>query len=655
MHLFLMLSFSVAALDAPVTQVTVFTDSARVTRTVKVSAETNTFVFPTLPNSVDVSSIRVDSSAAEVQRVDIERQSPEETKPEIVKQSIQEIDAVDASLDRTRRELASLGTQANTLASLRPQMPQNDGVKPTAKLSALGWKASTAFAVDELSKVQELIRKATEEERTLIEKREEFVKKAQELSTQNYVQGWKVTAHIRGGETNLSLVYVVRGANWMPTWDLQFQPENDTVNLSLAGMVAQNTGENWEQALINLSTAIPTFAVEAPKLLTWKIGVTDRFVPAPRQRVESYVPPPPTLAQQREQELNDLAKSQLQRLLSQTGVARREKTKDTYAPSVMAPQPVAPAEIIVRQEMDSVPTTASMPGVMVSEEEEATDGDDERNFKQSESAPASPPPMAMPSKKASMDFSGDVLTGSLAKPDALVRSNGMSLSPPPAWKAPRFRPDSAVALANGYDLLFTSLQKETIPTSQGNRRVALWANTWPVQVERKIYAGVSKDVFLVAELKNPSQQILPGGRAQLFVGADPAGVANLKLVSPGEKFTLPLGIDRALKPVRNIQVNEATTGIISKDEVATYTVTIEIANPYKTDLNAQIFDQVPLSKNKDTEIKLIESKPTAIQEPLTGELNWKLKLPANKKTTVSFSYSIKRPRGWKLFQEEVAK
>ena len=45
---------------------------------------------------------------------------------------------------------------------------------------------------------------------------------------------------------------------------------------------------------------------------------------------------------------------------------------------------------------------------------------------------------------------------------------------------------------------------------------------------------------------------LPGGRARLFVGADPASQTDLQLVAPGERFTLPLGIDRAVKPIRNV-------------------------------------------------------------------------------------------------------
>jgi uncharacterized protein (TIGR02231 family) len=230
-----------------------------------------------------------------------------------------------------------------------------------------------------------------------------------------------------------------------------------------------------------------------------------------------------------------------------------------------------------------------------------------------------------------------------------------SLAPPPAWRAPSFGADSPVTLAAGYDLSFTSLQKETVPSERGSRRVALWSAQWPVSVERKLFPALTTDAFLVAELKNPSTQVLPGGPAQLYVGADPAGTARLKLVSPGEAFTLPLGIDRALKPVRNVQIVEATQGVFSKEEIGTYTVTIELANPYRAPIAVRVSDQWPVTDQKDVETKLVESKPTAIQDQKKGGLEWRLTIPPQQKQVFSFTYTVKRPRGWKLQQQEVVR
>jgi hypothetical protein len=68
----------------------------------------------------------------------------------------------------------------------------------------------------------------------------------------------------------------------------------------------------------------------------------------------------------------------------------------------------------------------------------------------------------------------------------------------------------------------------------------------------------------------------------------------------------------------------------------------------------RLLDQIPITTQKDVEIVLRESKPLATQDKRTGALEWRLSVPANQKTVVAFTYSVKRPKGWKLQQSEVA-
>jgi hypothetical protein len=143
--------------------------------------------------------------------------------------------------------------------------------------------------------------------------------------------------------------------------------------------------------------------------------------------------------------------------------------------------------------------------------------------------------------------------------------------------------------------------------------------------------------------------VLPGGQANLFVGADPAGVATLKLVAPGETFTLPLGIDRALQVVRNVRLVTQEKGIISKDELSLYTVTIEVANPYRSPVAVQLVDQWALGGDKDVEAKLTRAD-NARQDWARGTLEWRLNVPASGKQTVFFTYTLRRPKGWRLHQ-----
>lgn len=225
-----------------------------------------------------------------------------------------------------------------------------------------------------------------------------------------------------------------------------------------------------------------------------------------------------------------------------------------------------------------------------------------------------------------------------------------SLAPPSVYLPPTYSPELPAALAGGYDLAWPSLAKETVQSGKGSRRVALFSQSWPVGVERRAYPALAPEAYLVAQLKSPSPTPLPGGNAQLYVGADPAGTARLELVAPGETFTLPLGLDRAVKPIRNVDLVTSEKGLIGKDDVNRYVVRTEIVNPYPVPIFIKVFDQWPLTDDKDVEVKLLETRPWAIQDPVKGSLEWDLTIPAGKKTEVSFTYTLRRPKNWRLHQ-----
>ena len=648
-----LLVLALSAIDAPVTQVTVFTDQARVVRTAQVTVAGNqSLEFPPLRDTAEVASMRVEAQGAEVKRVDIERIAPEQLRTAEAKQVLTDIEKIDVEVDRLNQERAALSSQRDALLRLNPTAPQGDPLKAPPKLNSGGWTQSAQFSADQLGKVQGKLREGERAQKKLQEKRAMLLEQARKLGNPQTTSGWKVVAQVAGnGPATLTLTYLVRGAQWTPTWDLQLQPDTNTVNLSLAGLVAQTSGEDWSNATLLLSTAIPSHAVKVPRLATWKIGVADRFIPTPTPVYSPIAPAPPArpLAMARSEE--DLVRTRLQRLGISAPAGAAALGKDTTLEEGEADQP---------RQFDFDGDVVE--GNLVAPEAEYSRPMAKRGRREEPPPPPSPPPQ-MANRPASAPAPMAVSESTVSRrglfqsadEEAPAPVSTFSLAPPPAWRPPTFGADSPVTLAAGYDLSFTSLQKETVPSERGSRRVALWSAQWPVSVERKLFPALTSDAFLVAELKNPSTQVLPGGPAQLYVGADPAGTARLKLVSPGEAFTLPLGIDRALKPVRNVQIVEATQGVFSKEEIGTYTVTIELANPYRAPVAVRVADQWPVTDQKDVETKLVESKPTAIQDAKKGALEWRVTIPPQQKQVFSFTYTVKRPRGWKLQQQEVVR
>ncbi len=637
---------ALALAELPITDVTVFSDRARVTRSgaLNVSGRQR-LELATLTQSVDTGSIVVDATGAELENVEIlpldEDQLPVDEAKKLL-QALEENGDADRKLSAER---VAVQAQVTQLQSLQPSVPTNGANLPPPRLSSAGWSAALAFTESQLSKLQARERELAVKLEALADKREELQAKAALLGGARRSSGWKIVATAKGGgQARFSVTYVAVRARWIPTYDVQLQPDTGKVQVSFAGLVSQETGEDWTDAALTLSTAIPSQANQFPKLLTWKIGTKERFIPTPAPVVEMVRPPPAAPPLRPEPREEDQLRSRLAQAVAMSPEGDLD-ARDAYTKADKKKSFVGNAQrVVVRPEPKPAPMPPPAPPGR------AYGG-----------APA--PQRAAPADEE-MAFSGlEVSERAVATVDAAPasarvsgkateRRTPMSLSPPAAWARPAYSPELPAAAGGGYDLAWPSLQRETVQSGKGARRVALFTQSWPVTTERKLYPALFSESFLVAELKNPAAWPLPAGNASLYVGADPAGTAQLKLVSPGEKFTLPLGIDRALKPIRNVRVVDAEKGVFSKDDVSEYTVSIQLANPYRAPVAVRLYDQVPVTDDKEVEIALLETRPQAAHDKVRGHLEWRLNVPAGSKTEVSFKYTLKRPKGWRMNQWE---
>ncbi|MBL9008292.1 MAG: mucoidy inhibitor MuiA family protein [Myxococcales bacterium] len=708
------------ALTAPITAATVYSDSARVARTVRLtlSQATSRLRFPPLCGHVDPKSLRVDvqghGSAVDVARIEIatplvgDLQSLTDSLPIAeVKRLIDALEGIEDELARLSEEASAVQKHVVLLSQLTPAvppLPQNGG--KGSPLNPTGWGAGLAF----LRSRQEALHQRSHE---IDERRYELEQQRQQLEKSlQLAQGgsgwasphrcWQVTATLHGhGLVDAWLSYRTNGARWEPTYDIQLLPDRGRVELSFAGQVSQSSGEDWDAVALSLSTAVPTRATQLPKLTTWKLGAIERFIPTPNPVVAPLSPPPPHVsplpARPTESSLRQRLRALLSRHVPSTS-SQAPQGADGYVAMGDAPaEPDRDGDGIVDQ-MDAGEEDDSK----AARKEQAQEVQLERT-KREDSRPPPPPPPPAPAPQgyrvekrqqvaqsatrrayattgatmsSTIDMTASEVSGSLAKPPVQVL--GIGLSPPPGYVPPRLDPRSAAARAGGYDLLYPSLYRESLGSGKGTRRVALFTKTFPVRVLRKIYPALTRDSYLVAVIQNPTSseggQPLPGGSARLFVGADPAGHAELGLVAPGERFTLPLGIDRALKPLRNVQLSTEEKGVFSKDEITQYDVVTELANPYGTPIDVQLIDQLPLPGDKNVELKLLSMTPppsppespaarkppagwpyadspyaTAI-DPETGAVEWRLSIPAGGKIETRFRYTLRRPKGARLSQ-----
>jgi len=75
------------------------------------------------------------------------------------------------------------------------------------------------------------------------------------------------------GEAEITVSYYVNNARWNPFHEIRMNDINAPVALSMKGSIVQNTGEDWKNVKIKLSTGNPMLGNQQPVLYPWYINL----------------------------------------------------------------------------------------------------------------------------------------------------------------------------------------------------------------------------------------------------------------------------------------------------------------------------------------------------------------------------------------------
>lgn len=97
----------------------------------------------------------------------------------------------------------------------------------------------------------------------------------------------------KAGGFELAVSYVVESAGWRPVWDARLDPEREAMELSLRAEVTQQSGEDWRDVRLAVSTAQPGRGLSVPRLEShWLTAAQPAFQSAGRLRAAA----PPAMA-----------------------------------------------------------------------------------------------------------------------------------------------------------------------------------------------------------------------------------------------------------------------------------------------------------------------------------------------------------------------
>ena len=154
---------------------------------------------------------------------------------------------------------------------------------------------------------------------------------------------------------------------------------------------------------------------------------------------------------------------------------------------------------------------------------------------------------------------------------------------------------------------------------------------------------VKNGAFLIARIKDWENLGLLDGTVNLYYNDSYQGFSHLETQQLNDTLDVSLGRENSYTVSRKKLSSKSKKKLIGFNirEILTYEIVVR--NNKNEAGEIQIKDQMPISTSKDVEIKPLSLNNGKV-DPVTGEVIWNLKLPANETKKLILKFEIKYPK-----------
>ncbi len=528
-----------------------------------------------------------------------------------------------------------------------------------------------------------------------------------------------------GGEPALRLEYAVGAARWWPAYAARFSRGATEVALQLDALVAQASGEDWQNVRLALATADLVQDTRLPELASLRLSRAQRpprrgYRPAPEgldalfegfDRFVTALPQPaagttaapgqlppasdenddddddePTLSRPVPSQARQEMREAMDRIAPPPGGAAPpppttwpERGSAPEPPRVPAAAPLpmpSPAPARSKSRGLSLPSfggsfggspppqalqasapqapSAAFARVASAERTAGLAEDSLGHDEELEGAGAAPAPLEPAQVERWLDFDALHLPrtgpqrGRLAhdKPGPSRRTARRAqmdidhLGAPPRAVDPR-------ASRGQFDHLYAGEGAADVPSNGRRHRVALSAARAPAAPRFVTVPREAAEVYREAHVENPFDAPLLAGPVEVFVDGALAAQSSLGHVDRGGLLRAGLGVEERIRVARNARVEESSAGLLGGSLAVEHTITIDLSSSLGVGVEVEVLDRIPVTDDKDVEIKLVSSQPKAepftqeeLGEPVRGGLRWHVAIAPGGKASVAFTYRV---------------
>jgi uncharacterized protein (TIGR02231 family) len=190
---------------------------------------------------------------------------------------------------------------------------------------------------------------------------------------------------------------------------------------------------------------------------------------------------------------------------------------------------------------------------------------------------------------------------------------------------------------------FTPTIKYSIPADNKPHAVALQNYSIPAKYEYYAAPKFDTNAFLVVQLTNWTSYNLLPGQANIYFENSFVGQTNINPQTTNDTLSISLGRDPNISVSREVLKDFSEDKFLSSNVERTFAYEIKIKNNKKLPVKIWVEDQIPLSKNEDIVVKLIETSGAGYKTE-EGKLKWLVDVDAGKSVVKKLVYSVKYPK-----------
>ena len=586
-----------------VQKVIVFLKGAQVTRTamVNVAAGTTDLVFGEISPGIDVQSIQVHANG-EFTILSVKHEMNylgEELKAKQV-----------ADLLGRQKELRDKIELQNSLMAIYQQeeimLGKNQLVKAdNLTLDVLKLKEALDFQTARLTSLKEKQQAVTNQIATLNAELQKYDRQIADLNRgrSTATSNIRVTVSSKNALQSLfTLSYVVQNAGWYPTYDIRAKNITSPVSITYKANVSQQSGEEWKNVKLTLSTGNPAVSGNKPDLTPYYLNVGMYY--------------------------ND-----------PTSVVSR-----------------VTGRIISNDDRQPLPgVTVSVKGTTI-----GTVTDVNGNFS------LQVPPGArnlvvtyVGYKREELVISGGFmnigLTTDAKELKEVVVTGYSSGYSDDSYSVKRALADKVAGIqVNTTPIAVNKVENQTnvefnidnpysIPTD--GKQYLVEINQVEVKSGFQYYVApkINTDVFLTAQLTDWNKYSFLSGEANLYFEGTFIGKSLIDINNAADTLNLSLGTDKNIVVTRTLEKNLTQNQTFGSNKKETKSWIIEVKNRKNQKINLLVDDQVPVSQNSSIEV---ETQQTSGAKPdlLTGKVSWNFVLNSQEDKKVQLTYMVKYPK-----------